>query len=755
MPDPSQPAYTFRESGSHTFAGQGLGPWVLEDELLTRLKLDRLVGSIEVHAAAKDEAQVKRAFEEWNACMTLLYVSNSDAADQVIVQVEKVLPHITRRQAEKYLDDLDEALVTNRELSYRIDECKQRAGKRPENEADFETAIRYVQEWSIGFDTVCNALVSPTPNPMLQCYVDAFWALDKRERIGIIQRLIGEDGAVPGGSGARPAAFTDILQRFLPEQENVSGGRGSVSAGGIAELLLPVFLNPEVVSRKVLAKSIVGILTAIREERMLTVPDEERFGYRLGIFLRELGSGGVKLGQQMHSSPFIRATWCPGLEPLKTDGEKIPRAEAYRRSENEHPIVVNIVDQLGKYQGAGAYFCTYAFKPTDEYRYFLEKVKEVGYLADEIVLQLLKSDAAEEAFEVLDTFIAICNHHMMQNKDDKNVQASTEPILQLLLHARHMVEYETNAEYAARQEMIARNNYRDLVVTVEGLSLWFNTARILDAGKTYKVAYIARGVQINALADDEHSKKVKIGCLVAELLPWMSGRKSDHDGHGRNLATNLATPSNSIVTKFDCGGVALEAPSGEELRCFSSILCDAFFNSKRNRYNFLSSLKHTVHKAFTDAKERGVETNVFVYVNATVRNFLSVGDYAKGQNPRDLRRVLLALLETGQLSGDIFNVLVRRFTAHFILSKRIAPVLWRYSPMMQLELAHESRFYPDNPNPEPRVKKEESIKPEEKDLTKPLYTKPVTIRIRDPHTRGAFGPRLLGRFVAIFGNFIS
>ena len=169
--------------------------------------------------------------------------------------------------------------------------------------------------------------------------------------------------------------------------------------------------------------------------------------------------------------------------------------------------------------------------------------------------------------------------------------------------------------------------------------------------------------------------------------------------------------------------MALDAPTKEQKELFVDCLVNAMANTMRNKYGFLSSLKHTIAKV---SKELGPDHQADLdYLNSVMRAAISLGDYMHYMKPSDYKQAFLAVVEAGNIDPVITDKLWARMGSIGMdkSSKSIAnipllgPMLvgagkamesvstsaWAANQLVRNERRHGEQYYPDNRNPAYRI----------------------------------------------------
>ncbi len=518
-------------------------------------------------------------------------------------------------------------------------------------------------------------------------------------------------------SVAYPHALKGLLDKFLPYDNLGAPSKDDVlSARQAGFLMIEPFCAVSTFQEKI--EVIAALLHAERQAAALPVSmsEQERFGFKLGYFLEVLGAGTQKICQCGHSLSITPKEWLTGLAPSKTDGGHIPRWEVWHRIDALPDEVQKNIVQLGKRKGTGSYQTTYQIKLKAE---FAERIihdhPESYPRTTPLVLKLLKDGARERAIGSITLVRSIFSEIA---KEGPEARSSVEPLMKLLRHALRMVERETDLRNAKIQERNAFNSYKRIRVSVNESEYTLRPTPIFAEGEIFQIAKEVQGVHFNHLVaqNDPRAREYAAAILVVLGITLFSGRASNHDPHGDNLGVD-----GENIEDFDLGGVELAPPSSNAKDLLVQVLFNAAINGKKNRFSFLSSLKHTMNK-MEEAGLRGrhLGEEDFSFIDSTGRTLVSWSDYQKkllqvrGKGGfSDLKTIGKAVIGSGEMDPIIGSALFKRL---FLL--KYLPFSERYPRINKLieglppfcglgwltegladERFNRGKFYPNNPNP--------------------------------------------------------
>lgn len=644
--------------------------------------------------------------------------------------IDRVNTRVCRSEAEVLLDMLSHAVNSQKSLAYHIEEC-------------IEANHRLSQDTHLFRGATCTLLDSFTnPHELLMFFATQGGSEDvekaskdlNMKNVDQIKKLHEEYHALPRqlkrefignllGSNTGPGKFRrnnsqlvdELLVKFLPEDKcpHSNEPTGAHQIGKvIGKFALVVGTTSDSVA------SIAALITALNEDARApkSINKDERFGFRLASYLKELGPGTNKVGQYGDSLPITPDEWRKGLRTTKYAGDTITRAQFWRIAETVLPsdLINNL--RLNDQCGVGSYLITYGITLSDQYRESNDAYS--GLSRDEdLVLSILKENAEHDAVHFVTLLIAIAEEIA---KMSPAAFRSVAPLQPLFEQGLKMVQRETDLRISKQQEEIISQVYESLTILVNQQPIQHHTAGAFECERQYRISRRIEGVSFNSLEVGSEEKRIyAVSALASEAFVWLTGRKACHDRHGDNFNCK-----SSIIGHFDPGARALEAPTDKQLVDMVDVLLHAAFNSLRNRYGFLSSLKHTLQKV-EQRNELGQEVVDPSYLLESQRMLLSWGDMVAAIKAGDGLAIGLAILRTGKVHPKVLAT---------VLSRIVSRGLGILGMKSKREQEREACYYPDNPNPYQKQKGGDESK-REKNV--PVVV-PLRVEIKDSNVKSSF-----------------
>lgn len=548
------------------------------------------------------------------------------------------------------------------------------------------------------------------PTDKVEAFYQAYWGLPHEQQSAFLGKVFGLDKAADRRSYRqfRNDVYTvvesSLKNDFLPP--DTRGQYGDSSAYYIGDMIIKglIVSSPK---KEVVAGMFASMLDAVHEDaadqaspKPRTTDDQERFGYRLGRFMNNLGSGAAKTSQYGHSMPLTPDAWMDGLSASKSEAGRPLRVEYLRWVDAKTPSngLRSHIVRIGAHKGTGSYVSTYEVeldpdyvKNNRAYARYLER-----YPDKPLVLSLLKENARENALEFANYFLDLGEAIISMSPP---AERSIGPLLEIVKQGIRMVEKETDLTYSAQQEALSGKIHENLRVLAGKIRHSFYNQGAFEHGEEFRISLCVDGTHFNKLPEntpqERATKRMEATVMFAsQLYIALSGQALDHDRHGDNEGIVVGAES-AEIGNFDSGAQALEQPTVAQKRMFANCLVDTIANSLRNKYGLPSSLKHTVAKAAEDLGSSDQKDLDYIY--AMQRAALSWGDYMKYMKPRDYIQAGLAVLQTGEVDPVILSTLLNRATTMGL--NKVPGISGMIQLLGSTEHLRESRYYPNNPNP--------------------------------------------------------
>ena len=582
------------------------------------------------------------------------------------------------------------------------------------------------------------------PAEKAAAFYQTYWGLSHKEQAAFIGKVLDAPSDNKGRAyrdfkkAISSLVDSQLKDEFLPPDTRAQ--YGDASAYHIGQMIIKgsMVSSPQ---PKLIAGLFASLLDAVHGDAIdqsspqpRTTDPDVRFGYRLGAFMSNLGSGAAKTAQYGHSMPLTPKAWMDGLSTSKSEAGRPLRVEYLRWvDEKVNPEIRKHIKRIGEHKGTGSYVSTYGLEFEDGYVQSNPNYERYckRYADKELVLSLLKDNARESALEFASYFLELGDAIVSFEPKAKN---SIGPLMEIVRQGIGMVERETDLNYSARQEGIVDHINENLRIHAGNYDHSFYTQGAMEYGKEFRTSICVTGKHFNDLAEgtseEKAFKRAQATMMFTRFLYIaLSGQAMNHDEHGKNEGIDKKGANSVEVGLFDSGAQAMEEPTAVQKRMFADCLMDALANSIRNGYGVPSSLKHTVAKAAASL-DAGNKSDID-YINSIQRAAVSEGDYMKYMKPRDYVQAFLAVAQTGELDTVILSTLAKRTVSlglnksgdkvaelPFIgslmsgvqrfgatLSAYKLPVLNSITGWMAEERQHEQKFYPDNPNPNRGQKK--------------------------------------------------
>ena len=544
-----------------------------------------------------------------------------------------------------------------------------------------------------------------------------FWAQDKCARDTFIGKLFTVDLPRIHVLLSHQAALQQLLTSFLPParpnatDEHPGAQRIGLLVGRkFAELATPADL----------ASGISAILTSnfLDAVNPPSTDPEVCFGWRLAIFLRELGPGTNKAGQYGDSLWTTPEAWLEGLRSTKFEGSALSRAETWRYLEKILPPTLYCAISLGRPVGYGSYLANYDISLDPAYRARCLEYKDLAANV-ELVLSIVKPNGREDASRMINLLLDILSE---VEKSSSAAQRTVAPLRSIIEQGKRMIIDETDLNVSKIQETLFQQFIDSVSISTDGVLYEQYTAGAFEVGELYRTSRKVHGPHVNdwirktGVGDTETLAADIVNIFVGEIHAWLTGRPVCHDRHLDNVARTT-----SRIGHFDPGARAKEAPTPHMLRSICNLMVDALLNSRRNHYSFGSSFKYVLSLA-EERHRRGLEDIDTSYCFETQRMLISWGDLIRATDKRNYPFMALAVARTGKIAEPILSTFFIRslsylglLSADFIKKKTpfLLPVLRGVATMPGLRSpAHKIRneasrreiYYPHNPNPNKRIR---------------------------------------------------
>ena len=612
-------------------------------------------------------------------------------------------------------------------------------------------------------------------------FYDELWALPFQQRTDFLSEVFKGPGLFKDVKALLDHGLSD---EFLPPDAPEFGDSCAYRIG--KKVIYGITMMPP--SPGLMMRMFSSLVSSLHDDALevnagkRTSDQYTRFGYRLGHFMSNLGPGAVKTAQFGHSLPITPDAWVPGVRTSKNDAARPSRSEylAYVNASVPEEVRQHI-QHIGQYRGTGSYLCNYDVTLTQDYlaanpiyERYIKRYPDKG-----LVLAVMKPCAKKDAVEFNDYLI---NLGQTIKTFSPAAADSVAPLIELVKQGKSMVEKETDLNYSALQEGIAGYIYENLKLRSGQKRVSYYTQGAYDYGDAFRISLCVTGKHFNELPESTASEKatkrfVATVLFATEVYNILSGQPFNHDVHGDNQGVDI-NGDHIEIGNFDSGAMAVEPPTKEQKELFVDCLMNSMANSMRNKYGFLSSLKHTIAKTSqTLGPDKEADLD---YINSVMRATISLGDYMHYMKPNDYKHAFLAVLEAGHIDPVITSRLSERVTAMGLdkTSKSahniplLGPMLrglsqalesastsaWAAAQIVRDERQQGQHYYPENPNPAYRKwTKEERAEHKAK---KTQNREPVdTIKLEIENSNGAenttFSGRLLAGSAALAKQFVK
>lgn len=675
-----------------------------------------------------------------------------DLTPLVTPYIDQINAKCASASAKVILNELSEAVEAQYELAEYIDKSLQNNTYHGTSITLFSDPTYPEAQWIKDPVNLISFLKNPLSDDSVAAFISQqpmfpadrakqfhqdYWALNNNQRAEFIGKVFNV------GDSKRDRGYRDFLKQaqtmldnglrdeFLPP-ENLARGDDSAYQIG-SKIMKAMMMSPP--PPKLMLKVFASLMDAVHDDALdqasehpRTLDPQERFGYRLGKFMNNLGPGAAKVAQFGHSLPVTPDAWMEGLAGSKSNAGRPSRLEYlawFKKSVPEE--MQQHVRHIGAHKGTGSYLSTYGvdldpeyIEQNDNYARYRKR-----YAGKGLVLSIKKPNAREEAFEFTDYLLELGEKIAHFSPE---AAKSVAPLLELIKQGKDMVVKETDLNYSARQEDVVAQLHDNLKVIAGSYMVDYYTQGAFDYGEDFRVSLCIDGKHFNELPESTASEKAikrhaALSLFTPALYIMLSGKPFNHDDHGDN--NGITVEENALhVGKFDSGAQALDQPTTEQKIVFADCLVNALVNSARNKYSPLSSLKHTIAKtAAALGPDRSEELE---YINSMLRASMSLGDYMHHMKSKDYIHAFLAVAETGDIDPVILSRLTERIAAvsttkggDFVKTLPIIGAIaqstaraaeytglsrWTGTQtMIEDERAQETAYYAYNPNPNRRT----------------------------------------------------
>jgi len=342
--------------------------------------------------------------------------------------------------------------------------------------------------------------------------------------------------------------------------------------------------------------------------------EQQGSGFAIASFLESMGPAETKAGQAAQSHPKIPVDIRGDLKRLKTKADQPTRWELFDLIDaTGSPELKQDILRVGKLLGSASLYMV------------VEADLKTG---DKCALSLLRPKALERArfgFRVLSDML-------LQSTAD---QEKKYILRELISDANEQVEIETNITHARMQRELAREQYTEMSVEVDGETFSFEVPDIINAGDQFFVSKLAQGEHFIDLPDSERKTKIAKAILALEIQAILSGKPFDNDRHGGNCRI-----SGQTISHFDFGGMLLDQPGPEELRQLGQALTQAALSSK--------DMKEFVESYFAEVRKiSDTQAGAPVLLRRVQKALVSLAEYSDGLNAQDFKSILVSAMQFG------------------------------------------------------------------------------------------------------------
>ncbi|MCL2737677.1 MAG: hypothetical protein FWE17_02340 [Alphaproteobacteria bacterium] len=493
----------------------------------------------------------------------------------------------------------------------------------------------------------------------------------------------------------------EMLDTFLPPRDESKGDAGAHQMGRLVHEIIYDDAPPELYySIMEMAQKSIDFEAKHSSENGVTCP-QTRFGYRLGYFM-SFFPGANKVAQLAHSLPATPPEWTDGLAYSKSEANPPSKQKMLEWAMKELPTALFDGITIDDHKGTGSYLTTWGINFANKYPRKHPEYRRFG--GHSLVLSVRRPKAKESAFHFIDFLIKTAEKLSETSKD---AQKCIQPLMELAIQARKIIDIETDLGHSVKQAKIAAQLYDPIKVNVGSMTASYYTQGAAETGPGYRIARCVYGTHFNRLptvspSDRERKRLAAVAIVATELHIILSGKPFDHDRHGDNEGISF-NGNNLEIGIFDTGAQMLSAPTTEQKKVFADCIVNALVNSARNKYGPLSSLKHTIGQKSQELKDRPEDLD---YINAVLRAAISLGDYIKHMRGNDWKQIGVALLKTGQID-PVISARVKKRLLQIARNKGkdklkgmgILKLFANLVPEDARERAEEEIYYPRNPNP--------------------------------------------------------
>ena len=602
------------------------------------------------------------AIRDWSNAVLRDLGKPEPALDDLSIYIEQVLgDEILRRHARRILDELSDAACTQRTATFAL-EARYKLAEVGDGVDPATVSLR-----SLGASVHDAIQLLCGPPPDNDTVYHLYWSGDSDNRKKLLFELTGADNALGFMMGL--AAWTKpLLLVFLPpaDPQSTEDKPDAHTIGQLIGAATAAAATPQEIVH--IAQAIIYAVHADRCTPQSADP-QVRFGYRLGTFLREMGSSMVKVGQYGHSLPILKAEWMPGLAGLKHRGSRDTRANKWRTIDATCPEHLRTAIWLGRSCGDGSYLSTNEIRLPEDFRSLYHYPDD-----SRLAITLLKPGARKEALSWLNLFIKIADQI---SRRSPQAETSVRPLRALLTDGKKVVEVETDLEFSSAQERVIEKNCNSVAVLVGGLPFKHISQGLFDAAEFFRTTRLVEGKAFNdfpasTMVERMVRRYYALADLVVFIFLLLAGRPINHDQHGGNELDGAF-----CIGHIDPGAQRVEPVNVAERRDMVNFLIDVALYAKRNRFRIDQALRHCLNRAETAGATADVAAPNLDYLRMVMRALLAKGDSARALDVRcDIRELLLAVLATRSLDTVMTKTLLKRIVSvgMLALSKRFP--LW-------------------------------------------------------------------------------